>query len=240
MKNSMYSSIDSKTGSVTYQGPLELTKGDHSHMPPRSEAYLPGDERGHVTASSLGGGNGTDNVVPQHADVNHGGYYSMEAGERAALKNGASIESTKTAIVHAGPGGRPEAFQVSDAVTYADGHTENIHLSFTNASYQDQAAWNAQSAPLPGAFNADNPGDGLRVSMSSEEYATLMEQTDAELPGIEADYAPAEFSGPPAADAAADPGGAPETAEAADVDADADTGTDTDASAGADPAAEEG
>lgn len=239
MKNSTYSSIDPKTSSVTYQGPLELTKGDHSHMPARSEAYLPGDERGHVNASSLGGGNGTDNVVPQHADVNHGGYYSMEAGERAALKNGASIESTKTAIVHAGPSGRPEAFQVSDAVTYADGHTENIHLSFTNASYQDQATWNAQSAALPGAFDAGNPGDGLRGSISSEEYAALVEQTDAELPGIEADYAPAEFSGSPAADAAG-PGGTPETAKAADADADADTGAETDTSAGADPAAEEG
>ena len=239
MKNSTYSSIDPKTGSVTYQGPLELTKGDHSHMPARSEAYLPGDERGHVNASSLGGGNGTDNVVPQHADVNHGGYYSMEAGERAALKNGASIESTKTAIVHAGPSGRPEAFQVSDAVTYADGHTENIHLSFTNASYQDQATWNAQSAALPGAFDAGNPGDGLRGSMSSGEYTALMEQTDAQLPSIEAEYAPAEFSGSPAANAAG-PGGTPETGDAADADADADTGAETDTSAGADPAAEEG
>ena len=75
--------------------------------------------------------------------------------------------------------------------------------------------------------------------MSSGEYTALMEQTDAQLPSIEAEYAPAEFSGSPAADAAG-PGGTPETADAADADADADTGAETDTSAGADPAAEEG
>ena len=167
------SSVDPKTGAVTYQGFLERTPGNHRNMPFRTKAYLPGDERGHVNASSLGGGNRRDNVVPQHRDLNHGAYYSMEAGERAALKHGASIESTKTAVAHAGPGSRPEAFQVTDTVTYEDGHTEIIHLSFTNESYADQESWNALSASLPGTFEGENPGDGLRSSMSSEEYAAF-------------------------------------------------------------------
>ena len=53
MRNSSYSTVDPENGNITYSGPLEVMKGDHSHMPARTEAYLPGDERGHINASSL-------------------------------------------------------------------------------------------------------------------------------------------------------------------------------------------
>ena len=132
MHNSEFSSVDPKTGDVTYSGPLSVEKGNHSHMPSRTEAYLPGDERGHVNASSLGGVNSRSNVVAQHADVNHGAYLSVEKGERAALQNGATIESEKTAVVNSQPGDRPSSFTINDSVTYSDGHTESIHHSFTN------------------------------------------------------------------------------------------------------------
>lgn len=200
MYSNHHSTVDSNNGNVSWKGDLSIEKGDHSHMPGRTDAYLPGDERGHVNASSLGGTNTTDNIVAQHYDVNHGAYYSMEQGERAALQNGAAIDSTKTAIVNANPGDRPEAFMVSDSVTYSDGHTESVHHSFTNASYTEQQVWNDHSAALPGTFDVPNPGDDLSSSMSSSEYADLMENTDAELPGIAEDYAAADFSGVPNSD----------------------------------------
>lgn len=203
MRNPSDSAIDPITGNVRYSGALEITKGNHSHMPARSEAYLPGDERGHVNASSLNGTNTTANVVAQNSDVNHGAYYSMEQGERAALQGHAEIQSDKTAVVNGEVGDRPQVFMVSDTVTYADGHSEAIHHSFANESYADQAAWNAESAQLPGALEAENPGDGLRDSLPEADYADLMESTDAELPGIQADYAPADFSGLPGVDPAA-------------------------------------
>ena len=81
---------------------------------------------------------------------------------------------------------------VTDTITYADGYAETIHHSFTNASNAEQEAWNDASAALPDTFDAPNPGDALRSSMSSEEYASLMESTDAQLPGIADDYAPAQ------------------------------------------------
>lgn len=207
MRNPTNSTVDPATGNVRYSGPLEIIKGDHSHMPARSEAYLPGDERGHVNGSAVGGINTTSNVVAQHRDVNHGAYYSMEQGERAALQKSAEIQSDKTAVVNGEVGDRPQAFMVSDSVTYADGHSESIHHSFANESYADQAAWNAESARLPGAMEAENPGDGLRDSLPEADYADLMESTDAELPGIQADYAPADFSGLPGADSTADTSG---------------------------------
>lgn len=194
MRNPNYSSVDTETGNVSYNGALSLEKGDHSHMPSRSEAYLPGDERGHVNASSLGGINTELNVVPQHSDLNHGAYYSMEQGERNALRNGASIESEKTAVVNGQVGDRPITFTVRDSVTYPDGHTESIHHSFTNESYADQSAWNEQAASLPETFDAPNPGDELRSIYDIESYASLMDETDAMLPSIEDEYAPTTCS----------------------------------------------
>ncbi len=198
MRDSSYSSVNQENGNVTYDGPLEVMKGDHSHMPSRNESYLPGDERGHVNASSLGGINARSNVVAQHHDLNHGGYRSVEMGETKALNDGASIHSEKTAIVDGKVGDRPTTFTVNDSVTYRDGHVETVHHSFTNESYATQQAWNEQSAALPGTFDAPNPGDSLRASMTTEEYADLMERTDAELPNLTDDYAPADFSGVPA------------------------------------------
>lgn len=101
-------------------------------MPSRTSAYLPGDERGHIQASSLGGSNDPSNIVPQHHDVNRYGWRGMERGETDALKNGASIDSTKIAYVDGKSGDRPSAFMVNDKITYPDGHTENVHLSFSN------------------------------------------------------------------------------------------------------------
>lgn len=195
MRDPEYSSVDPKNGNITYSGPLEIMKGNHDNMPARSDAYLPGDERGHINASSLGGTNDPSNIVAQNRDLNHGAYLSVENSERAALKNGAAVYSEKTAIVDSRPGDRPNTFMVNDCVTYADGHTEHIHHSFTNESYALQSEWNDASAALPGTFDAPDPGDGLRASMSSAEYADMMEATDAGLPEISADYEPADFSG---------------------------------------------
>ena len=197
MRNSEYSSVDSKTGDITYKGPLEITKGNHNNMPARTEAYLPGDERGHINASSLSGDNSKANIAPQHADLNHGSWLSIENGERSALKNGVEIQSEKTAVINSSPGDRPTSFVVSDTVKYADGHVETIHHSFVNEAFVDQAAWNDMSASLPDTFDGTNPGDGLRPQFDTNSYATLMETTDAQLPSLSAEYAPADYAGPP-------------------------------------------
>lgn len=222
MRNPEYSYIEPNTGNVVYSGPLTLEKGDHSHMPKRTEAYLPGDERGHVNASSLGGINSEANIVPQHADLNHGAYLSVEKGERTALQNGAVIDSEKTAVVNGHYGDRPVAFLVNDSISYQDGHTETIYHSFTNESYVDQSIWNDMTASLPDTFDAPNPADGLRSSMDTEAYSVLMETTDLEMSNLDADYVPADFSGLP------DSIGA----DSVSVDADMDfTSTSTDCSA---------
>lgn len=236
MRNPKYSTVDPQTGNVTYNGPLEQMKGNHNHMPSRTDAYRSGDIRFHVNASSLGGVNNRTNVVPGHNDVDKGAWASVEKGERSALQNGAFIDSEKTAIVDSQPGDRPTTFLVTDTLAY-DNHTENIHSSFTNEGYAVQAEWNDMSAILPGTFDAPNPGDSLRESMGTA-YADLMTETDATLPNLDADYEFADFSGVPdsvadvndisSADAVGDVSSASDTA-AADTDGGADAG------AGADP-----
>lgn len=178
MRNSAYSTVDEQ-GNVIYDGPLAAMKGDHSGMPRRTEAYLPGFERGHVTASSLGGLNTEANVVPQHYDLNHGAYYSMEAGQRDVLKGGSIHSHKEVPADHS-------AFMVTDHVTYADGHTEQVHLSFANASYAEQEQWANACAEVD--MDDPNPGDIGRASMTTEEYAQLMEETDACLPGVREEY----------------------------------------------------
>lgn len=207
MRESKYSFVNPENGDVSYKGPLEITKSDHGGMTSRTEAYLPGDERGHVCASSLSpyAANTAVNVVPQNgSDINHGSWLHTENGERVTLQNGASIYSEKTAYVDGQVGDRPHTFTVNDHITYADGHSEQIHFSFLNESYADQQAFNDLSASLPGAFEGVNPEDALRAEMDTAQYAELMESSDALLPGIAEDYTAADYSGMPAADTVAD------------------------------------
>lgn len=200
-----YSYVDPENGNVRFDGPLESTKGNHDGMTPRTESYLTGDEKGHVCASSFSpyAVNSSVNVVPQNgADINHGAWLHTEMGERHALNDGASIHSEKTAYVDGHVGDRPHTFTVNDHVVYADGHVEELHFSFPNEAYADQAAFNELSASLPGTFDGSaNPGDVLRAEMNEEQYAELMESSDALLPGLTEEYAAADYSGlPPSAD----------------------------------------
>ena len=195
-----YTVVDPNTGTITSHGNLEITKGNHKGMPSRTSAYLPGDERGHIQASSLGGSNDPSNIVPQHHDVNRYGWRDMERGETDALKNGATIDSTKIAYVDGKSGDRPSAFMVNDKITYPDGHTENVHLSFSNESYADQAEEERIVASLGDEiYDAPNP-DAARESMSPEEYKALMEEANQVDFDIRDEYAPADYSGlPPSA-----------------------------------------
>lgn len=145
---------------------------------------MPGDERGHIQASSLGGSNKRDNIVPQARDLNHGAYYAVEKGERDALKGGNSIYSEKIAYTNEPEGSRPNTFIVNDTISYTDGSQQNIHFSFANMSDAQQEGINQELDEHADMLDVQNPNDALRESMSTEEYADLMEKTDAELPGI--------------------------------------------------------
>jgi len=224
MSNNNSNYVNPKTGTTVYDGPSELTKGNHYGMPPRTDAYLSTDDRGHVQGSAVGGSNNPDNIVPQASDLNRAGgaYYAMEQGEREALRNGSSIHSEKIAYVSNQPGGRPDAFMVNDTIQTSDGQTQSVHLSFSNLTNAEQEAMNAETAAQASDMldSQPNPGDGLRASMSAEEYAALMEETDAALPNVADHYAVWDYEGP------ANTG--VESTEVVAAEADADPGADVD------------
>lgn len=219
--------VNPRTGTIVYSGKSDIMRGDHMGMPPRTAAYGPTDERGHIQASSLGGSNSADNVVPQSRDLNHGAYYQMEQGERAALRGGASIQSEKTAYASQ-PGGRPDAFMVNDTISFPGGQTQTVHLSFANLMNADQEALNAEaSVQAADLYDAQpNPGDALRDSMSPVEYGALMEETDAALPSVQDHYAEWDWSGPVEADPETGAEVEPSGSEAAGAEAEADGGCD--------------
>lgn len=242
MADNNHNFVDPATGTKAYNGPSTLTKGNHDHMPARDGSYLTTDERGHIQASSLGGSNKPENIAPQAKDLNHGSWYNMEAAERDALRNGSTIDSEKTAFSSNQPGSRADAFTVNDTITFLDGQTQTVNLSFANMQNSEQAAINeevnTQASDMLDEF--PNPGDGLRDSMSPEEYSALMEQTDAALPNIADHFGEWDYQGAPGSTAetgepTADWDGgvsvAPDSADVDTVSAD-DPGADTD---GADP-----
>lgn len=197
-----YSFIDPKNGNVIFNGPLEITKSDHKGMASRTEAYLPGDEKGHLCASSLSpfAVNSTVNVVPQNGvDINHGAWLQIENGERSALKAGASIQSEKIAYVDGQIGDRPHTFANNDHVTFPDGHNEIIYFSLPNESYANQSAFNDLSVAFPDTFGDTEPTDELRSENDIAQYAELMESSDLLLPSIADEYTAADYYGLPAA-----------------------------------------
>lgn len=238
----MANTVDQKTGTITYKGELHVTKGNHDNMPRRTDVYQPHPneptpekgvayERGHVNASSLGGSNNRDNIAPMAYDVNHGGYAAMEQGERDALADGASISSEKTAY-SSNPDDKPSAFTVNDEVTFKDGSTQTVNLSFANMSYAEQEAQNAELAATDCQDEYPNPGDTLRESMTTEEYSDLMEKTDAELPGIRDYYTEWDYQGSPETDVT------PADSEPA-PDSEPDPSPDTDTDGGAEPSSDD-
>ncbi len=81
-----------------------------------------------------------------------------------------------------------DAYMVNDHVTFADGKTQDVHLSFSNMSKAEQTQLNEQTSAI---FDTGepNPGDSLREQMSPQEYSQLMEEIDPALPSIQDEFA---------------------------------------------------
>lgn len=183
-----YNTVDRLTGTKAYNGPSEITKGNHNNMPSRDASYLSTDERGHIQASSLSGTNNKDNITPQAKDLNHGAYLSIENGEKDALRQGYSVQTEKIAYASNQIGGRSDAFIVNDSVNKGNGQVQEIHHSFTNMMNSQQEGLNQELNNQSDLLDVSNPSDGLRENMSSEQYADLMEKTDSELFNLRDEY----------------------------------------------------
>lgn len=153
-----------------------------------------GDQGGHLVAAQHNGPPISENLFAQDGRLNQGGFKSLENAEHRLISDPqgkAEIYTERTAFVsnvHAENGNRPDSFMVNDNIRYADGSVQDVHLSFSNMTVQEQEDINQvlETSILP--EDISNPGDTLREFMSPEEYAQLMEETDTVLPNIRDEF----------------------------------------------------
>lgn len=147
---------------------------------------------GHLVAAQANGPAIKENIFAQDAKLNQGAYKSVENAEQRLLKDNANIQTERTAYVSAqknATGSIPDAFLINDRITYADGQTQEVHLSFANLTRTEQEGLNQElNAHADMLDELPNPGDELRNSMSTAEYSNLMEETDAGLSSVRNEF----------------------------------------------------
>lgn len=176
----------------------------------------PGDHGGHLIAHSLGGRNDETNLDPQNANVNQMGQRSIERDITRLAS-----DPNKTVFVDvqnfcSNGSQRPDVTMMTVGVQ--DKTTGNIsvdYYSFQNASYEEQAQWDAM-------VMEDMEYDPRQeIGMTPEERALADEYADAEWdirPGEGHTTFFDETSTPVTADA--DPGPAPDDDPGAGPDPD--------------------
>lgn len=184
--NNNYTFTVSDNGTITAEGKLP-TEGVSCKGRVTPDGMQTGDNRGHVIAAQEGGPNKGYNITAQNGNLNQGQYKTVENAEVSLEKQGYNVNVSKTAFVSNQEGGRPDAYMINDTITSPDGKTQNVNLSFQNESKAEQEA---QNQFLENEVDIDNSlnVDPLRDSMSAEEYAALMIETDSSLPTIKESF----------------------------------------------------
>lgn len=185
--NDDYTFSTDETGTTTARGMLYNQNASRNGMGKafHGKDMVDNDHKGHLVAARFNGEAKAENLYAQNRDVNLIDFKNAENLESRAIKNGDTIETERTAYIS--HGSRPDNFMINDTVTHPNGQVENIHFSFTNESHADLEQYNEISRHY---LNDDypNPEDTLRESMSTEEYAELVEETDNYLPSISDEY----------------------------------------------------
>ena len=131
------------------------------------------DHGGHLIPHSAGGENTERNLDAQDANVNQRGVRSVERNVTTLAKDDNNTVFYGVENYHEKGRIRPDATMVTAAVR--DNTTGNMdvkHESFQNASYQDQATWQAEAEKDGEVDDRQNEG------MSSEDRAFADEVTD--------------------------------------------------------------
>ncbi len=174
------------SGTITAQGQVP-TQGVKCGSRVTPDGMQPGDQRGHIIAAQEGGPNKSYNMTAQDGKLNQGAYKTVENTEVDLARQGCDVQTSKTAYVSTQEGGRPDAYMINDTITSQDGKTQNVNLSFQNMSPEEQETQNIIINEMNIDEGFDNP-DPLRDSMSNEEYNTLMEETESDLPSIRDEF----------------------------------------------------
>ena len=185
--NNGYKFTVDENGTITAEGDVPV-QGVECKNRVTPEGMQPGDHRGHVISAQEGGPNEKYNMTAQDGKLNQGAYKTVENSEAALAKQGNAVHTSKTAYVSSQQGGRPDAYMINDTITTPDGKTQNVHLSFQNMSPEEQAEQNQFLQENDFTNDYPNP-DPLRDSMTPEEYSSLMNETEQDLPSVKDEFA---------------------------------------------------
>ena len=150
------------------------------------------DQKGHLIGARFNGSVIKENLHAQDAGLNQSQYKKVENNEMNLIRNhqeSSQIYTEKIAYISnkIDTGMRPDAYLINDTITYGDGRTQHVNLSFTNISSKEQEQLNEASAGIVFG-DSNNPGDVLREEMSTAEYTSLMEETDEYLSNIKDEF----------------------------------------------------
>lgn len=171
---------DEVTGTTVVRGELQNKKASRDGMPRNVGGSLKeaGDHRGHTVAARFNGPPIESNISSQHRDLNLGSYKRMENAEASLQKDGARIQTERIAYSSkkAADGSvRPEAYMVNDTITYKNGETRTVHLSFANLSNKEQ---DEMQRIVDEMYPPEWQHDELRGQLTQQEYNDLMREAD--------------------------------------------------------------
>lgn len=157
------------------------TAADSAPRSPSSQRNLPGkqpgEDAGHLMASSQGGSGKADNLVRMNHQVNVRDYRAMERENDAFMKEGKEV-TLHGSVTYPGESNWPDSFMVTREVTDpATGATDVEHYSWTNtdmAQFEGEEDWISLADEFP------NPG----AEQEAAYYTGLQGQTpEAAAPG---------------------------------------------------------
>ena len=179
--------IDSQTGTTTARGKVTVNPASREGMSNiHPDGYDSSTHKGHLIAAKEGGPAKGFNVHAQDAHLNQGEYKTVENAETRAADAHIEVNTEKTAYI-SNKGSKPDAYMINDTFVSKDGKSQSVHLSFQNASPDEQQQWNDIADENSDYDEYSNP-DPLRESMTESEYSALMVETDSQLPSIRDEF----------------------------------------------------
>ena len=116
---------------------------------------MPGEDSGHLIASSNGGSGKVDNLVRMDRAVNQRDYRAMERENTALLEKGNEVD-LHGSVTHPGETNWPDCFMVTREVTDPNtGVTDTEHFSWSNTdmeNFEGEETWASLASEFP------NPG----------------------------------------------------------------------------------
>lgn len=174
-------------GNLTAAGEMENEPSERSAHAQRTaggDARLPTDHGGHLVPASNGGMKDGMNITAQDGKVNTRDVRAVEREESKAIDNGFTISTERTAYFGSNPD-RPDGYMINDHVTASDGHSYDVHHSFTNTDMAQYEHSYEGYEDAPSSYNA--PGGAQEHDISEQEFNSMMDEMNEESAGL-SDY----------------------------------------------------